>query len=86
MGSRRAVEAFCRYVGSHPNSGLWYEIQPASSRLFFANSQQSKCTEKRVIFMYDNGWNTQFTEFDIVEEGDPTVDVTSTDEKPWISI
>ena len=23
-----------------------------------------------MIFMYDNGWNTQFTEFDIVEEGD----------------
>ena len=28
------------------------------------------CTEKLVTFMYDNGWNTQFTEFDIVEEGD----------------
>ena len=55
---------------SHPNSGLWYEIQPASSRLFFANSQPSKCIEKLEIFMYDNGWNTQFTEFDIVEEGD----------------
>ena len=38
---------------------------------FFANSQQSKCTEKIVIFMYDHGWNTQFIEFDIVdEEGD----------------
>ena len=87
MGSRRAVEAFCRYVDSHPNSGLWYEIQPTSSGFFFANSQQSKCSEKLVIFMYDNGWNTQFTEFDIVEEGDvPTVDVTSTDEKPWIPI
>ena len=70
MGSRRAVEAFCRYADSHPNSGLWYEIQPTSSRFFFAKSQQSKCTEKLVIFMYDNGWNTQFTEFDIVEEGD----------------
>ena len=23
-----------------------------------------------MIFMYDNGWNAQFTEFDIVEEGD----------------
>ena len=64
MGSRRAVEAFCSSVGSHPNSGLWHEIQPASS------AQQSKCTDKLVIFMYDNGWNTQFTEFDIVEEGD----------------
>ena len=70
MGSRRAVEAVCRYVDSHPSSGLWYEIQPTSSRFFFANSQQSKCPEKLVIFMYDNGWNTQLTEFDIVEEGD----------------
>ena len=89
MGSRRAVEAFCRYVDSHPNSELWYEIQPTSSRFFFANSQQSKCTEKLVICMYDHGWNTQFTEFDIVEEGDVPLlmsDVTSTDEKPWISI
>ena len=36
---------------------------------FFASSQQSKCTEKIVIFMYDHGWDTEFTEFDIVEEG-----------------
>ena len=70
MGSRKAVYAFCRYVDSHPNSGLWYEIQPTSSRLFFANSQQSKCTEKIVIFMYDHGWSTQFTQFGIVEAGD----------------
>ena len=70
MGSRKAVDAKSRYVDSHPNSGLWYEIQPTSSRFFFANSQKSKCTEKIVIFMYDHGWNTQFTEFDIVEEGD----------------
>ena len=70
MGYRKAVDAFCRYVDSHPNSGLWYEIQPTSSRFFFANSQQSKGTEKIVIFMYDHGWNSQFTEFDIVEEGD----------------
>ena len=70
LGSRRGVEAFCRYVDSHPNSGLWYEIQPTSSRFFFASSQQSKCTEKLVIFMYDHGWNTQFKEFDIVEEFD----------------
>ena len=69
MGSRKATDAFCRYVDSHPNSGLWHEIQPTGSRFFFANSQQSKCTEKIVIFMYDHGWNTQFTEFDIVEEG-----------------
>ena len=70
MGSRKPVDAFCGYVGSHPNSGLWYEIHPTSSRFFFANSQQSKCTEKIVIFMYDHGWNSQVTEFDIVEEGD----------------
>ena len=53
MGSRKAADAFCRYVDSHPNSGLWFEIQPTSSRLFFANSQQSKYTGKRVIFMFD---------------------------------
>ena len=70
MGSRKDIDAFCRYVNSHPNSGLWYEIHPTSSRFFFANSQQSKCTEKIVIFMHDHGWNSQFTEFDIVEEGD----------------
>jgi len=29
-----------------------------------------KCTEKIVIYMYDHGWTSQFTEFDIVEEGD----------------
>ena len=44
--------------------------QQARDSFFFANSQQSKCAEKLVIFMYDKGWNTQFTEFDIVEEGD----------------
>ena len=32
MGSRKAVDAFCRYVDSHLNSGLWYEIHPTSSR------------------------------------------------------
>ena len=34
LGSRKAVDAFCRYADSHPNSGLWYEIQPTSSRFF----------------------------------------------------
>ena len=70
MGSRKAVDSFCRYVDLHPNSGLWYEIHPTSSRFSFANSQQSKCTEKIVILMFDHGWNSHFTEFDIVEEGD----------------
>ena len=46
MGSRRAVEAFCRHVDSHPNSGLWYEIQPTSSRFFFANSQEFDIVEE----------------------------------------
>ena len=34
MGSRRAVEACCFYVDSHPISGPWCEIQPTSSRFF----------------------------------------------------
>ena len=34
MGSRKAVDAFCRYVGSHPNSGLWYEIQTDECKIF----------------------------------------------------
>ena len=68
VGSRKAVESFCRYVDSHGNSGLWYVSQPTSSRSFFANSQPKKCAEKLVISMYDHGWNTQFREFDIVEE------------------
>ena len=40
-----------------------------SSRFFFANSQQTKCTEKLVIHMYDKSWSVHTTEFDIVEEG-----------------
>ena len=52
MGSRRAVEAFCRYVDSQPSSGLWYEIQPTSSRFFFANSQQSKCTGSKTVLSW----------------------------------
>ena len=49
--------------------GLWYRIEPTSSRFFFANSQQTKCTEKLVIHMYDKAWSVHTTEFDIVEEG-----------------
>ena len=48
MGSRRAFES----VGSHPNSGLWCEIQPTSSRFFFANSQQSKCTGSKTVLSW----------------------------------
>ena len=52
MGSRNAINAFCDYVDKH-DCGLWYKIEPTSSRFFFANSQQTRCTEK----------------FDIVDEG-----------------
>ena len=69
MGSRAAVDAFCRYVDSNPSTGLWYELQPTSSRFFFANSKASKCSEKLVIYIYDQDWQAHQTEFDIVEEG-----------------
>ena len=68
MGSRNAVNAFCDYVDNH-DCGLWYKIEQTSSRFFFANSQQAKCTEKLVIHMYDKSWSVHTTEFDIVEEG-----------------
>ena len=68
MGSRNAINAFCEYVDKH-DCGLWYKIEPTSSRFFFANSQQTKCTEKSVIHMYDKAWSVHTTEFDIVEEG-----------------
>ena len=68
MGSRNAVNAFCDYVDNN-DCGLWYKIEPTSSRFFFANSQQTKCTEKLVIHMYDKSWSAHTTEFDIVEEG-----------------
>ena len=59
---------FCDYVDTH-DCGLWYKIEPTSSRFFFANSQQTRCTEKLIIHMYDKAWNVRATEFDIVEEG-----------------
>ena len=68
MGSRNAINAFCDYVDKH-DCGLWYKIEPTSSRFFFANSQQTRCTEKLVIHMYDKAWSVHTTEFDIVEEG-----------------
>ena len=68
MGSRNAVNAFCDYVDKH-DCGLWYEIEETSSGFFFANSQQTKCTEKLVIHIYDKAWNVHTTEFDILEEG-----------------
>ena len=49
--------------------GLWYKIEPTSSRFFIANSQQTKCTEKLDFHMYDKAWSVHTTEFDIVEEG-----------------
>ena len=40
-----------------------------------------------MTFMYDNGWNTQFTKIRHCRRRlCPIVDVTSTNEKPWISI
>ena len=48
---------------------LWYKIEPTSSRFFFANSQQTKCTEKLGIHMSSKAWSVHTTEFDIVEEG-----------------
>ena len=68
MGSRNAVNAFCDDVDKH-DCGLWYKIEETSSRFFFANSQQTKRTEKLVIHMYDKAWNLHTTEFDLVEEG-----------------
>lgn len=70
MGSRRAAEAFCKYADSNPDSLLRYEFRETSSRFFFAKSQQSKCIEKSVVFMYDFNWTLQCAEFDIVDEGD----------------
>ena len=68
LGSSNAINACCEYVDNH-HCGLWCRIEPTSSRFFFANSQQTKCTETLVIQMYDKAWNVQTTEFDIVEEG-----------------
>ena len=68
IGSRNAVNAFGDYVDKH-DCGLWYKIEQTSSSLFLANSQQTKCTEKLVIHMYDKSWSVHTTEFDIVEEG-----------------
>ena len=68
MGSRNAINAFCDYVDKH-DCGLWYKIEPTSSRFFFAISQQSKCAEKLVIHMSDKAWSVHTTEFDIVEAG-----------------
>ena len=68
LSSRNAINAFCEYVDKH-GCGLWYKIEPTSSRFFFENSQQTKCAEKLVIHMYDKAWSVHTTEFDIVEEG-----------------
>ena len=68
MGSRNAVNAFCDYVDKH-DCGLWYKIEENKVKtISFANSQQTKCTEKLVIHMYDKAWNAHTTEFDIVKE------------------
>ena len=33
VGSRNAINAFCEYVDKH-DCGLWYKIEPTSSRFF----------------------------------------------------
>ena len=38
MGSRRAAEAFCRYVGSHPNSGMKFSQQVQDFSLQIPNN------------------------------------------------
>ena len=68
MGSRTAINAFCDYVNKH-DCGLWYKIEETSSGYFLANAQQTNCTGKLVIHMYDKSWSVHTTEFDIVEEG-----------------
>ena len=87
MGSRNAVNAFCDYVDNN-DCGLWYKIEPTSSRFFFANSQQNQVhREVGDSHVNDKSWSVHTTGVDIVEEGKCTiVDVTSTDEKPWFSI
>ena len=60
-------QCFCDYVDSH-DCGLRYKIEQTSSRFFFANFQQTKCTEKLVTHMHDKAWNVHTKKFDIVEE------------------
>ena len=64
MGSRTAINAFCDYVNKH-DRGLWYKIEETSFGYFLANSQQTNCTGKLVIHMYDKSWSVHTTEFDI---------------------
>ena len=87
MGSRRAVEAFCSYVDSHPNSGLWYGTQPTSSRFFFANSQQSQVHwETCDIHVWQWMKHSVHRFRHCRRRWCPIVDVTSKNEKPWIPI
>ena len=50
------------------DSGMKFSQQVQDSSLQIHNNPN--VLRRLVIFMYDHGWNTQFTEFDIVEEGD----------------
>ena len=65
---KKVDEEFCDYVNKH-DCGLWYKIEETSFGYFLANSQQTKCTGKLVVHMYDKSWSVHTTEFDIVEEG-----------------
>ncbi len=66
MGPRNAINAFCQHMDRH-DCGLWYlRLNQKSSRFFFANLDQTKCTKKVVIFMYA----VRTTKFDLIgEEG-----------------
>ena len=48
--------------------GMRFILQAQDSSLQTLNKQS--VLRRFVIFMYDHGWNSQFTELDIVEEGD----------------
>ena len=85
--SRKAVEPLWRFVGPHPNSGLWYEIQPTSSRLFFC--------EFSTLHMY--GETSDVHLWPCIEHSLPRVrhcqrrwhsivDVTPTDDRLWIPV
>ena len=58
--ARNAINTFCEYVDKH-DCGLWYKKEETSSRLFLANSQQTRCTEKLVIHMYDKACSGHVT-------------------------
>ncbi len=76
MGARNAINVFVHTwnrITVHFRTRL-----PTSSGVFFETSQQTRCTEKLVIHLYDKNWNVHTTELDIAEERNLHPDVTST--------